>query len=73
MLRMLFFLGLAFIAFVVGSVVLSVLFGFAIGVLVLAVKVLVLVALAYLAIRIISPATAASLRGAVERETLHRF
>ena len=68
MLRMLFFLGLAFIAFIVGSVVLSVLFGFAIGVLVLAVK-----ELAYLAIRIISPATAASLRGAVERETLHRF
>ena len=73
MLRMLFFLGLAFIAFVVGSVVLSVLFGFAISFLVLAVKVLALAALAYLAIRIISPATAASLRDRVERETLHRI
>lgn len=73
MLRMLFFLGLACIAFVVGSVVLSILFGVAVGVLVLAVKVLALAAIAYLAIRIISPATAASLRGRVERETLHRF
>ena len=73
MLRMLFFLGLAFIAFIVGSVVLSILFGVAVGVLVLAVKVLALVAIAYLAIRIISPSTAASLRDRVERETLHRF
>lgn len=73
MLRMLFFLGLACVAFVVGSVVLSVFFGVALGVLALAVKVLILCALAYLAIRIISPATAASLRGRVERETLHRF
>lgn len=73
MLRMLFFFGLAFVAFVIGSVVLSVLFGFALGVLALVVKVLILAAIAYLAIRIISPATAASLRGRVERETLHRF
>ena len=73
MLRMLFFLGLAFIAFIVGSVVLSILFGVAVGVLVLAVKVLALVAIAYLAIRIISPSTAASLRDRVERETLHRI
>lgn len=73
MLRMLFFLCFAFVAFIVGSVVLSVLFGFALGFLVLAVKVLALVALAYLAIRIISPATAASLRDRVERETLHRI
>jgi len=73
MLRMLFFLGLAFIAFIVGSVVLSILFGVAVGVLVLAVKILALAAIAYLAIRIISPSTAASLRDRVERETLHRI
>lgn len=73
MLRVIFFLALAFVAFIVGSIVLSVVFGIAMGVLVLAVKLLALAAIAYLAIRIISPSTAASLRSRVEQETLHRF
>lgn len=70
MLRTLFFLALAF---VVGSFVLSFVLGFAIGVLGFAVKLLVLGAIAYVAIRIISPNTAAQIRDRVERRTLSRF
>jgi hypothetical protein len=67
MLRTLFFLG---VAFVVGSFVLSFVLGVAGAILGFAVKILVLGAIAYLAIRIISPSTAAQLRGCVERHTL---
>lgn len=67
MLRTIFFLGLAII---VGSVVLSVVLGFAMVALVLAVKVLALGAIAYLALRIISPRTADAVRDSVERRTL---
>jgi hypothetical protein len=70
MLRTLLFLGLAF---VVGSFVLSFVFGAAIVVLGFAVKLLVLGAIAYLAIRIISPNTAAAIRAAVDRQTATRW
>jgi hypothetical protein len=70
MLRTLLFLGLAL---VVGSVVLSFVFGFAIVVLAFAVKLLVLGAIAYLAIRIISPSTAAAIRASIDRRTAARW
>lgn len=70
MLRTLFFLGLII---VFGSVALGLVLGIAGTVLGFAVKVLVLGAIAYVAIRIISPRTAAQLRDRVERQTLDRF
>lgn len=70
MLRILLFVG---VALFVGSFVLSFILGAATTLLVFAVKVLVLGAVAYLAIRIISPRTAAQLRDRVERGTLPRI
>lgn len=70
MLRALLFIVLAFF---VASFLLSFVFGIALGVLGFAVKVLVLGAIAYLAIRIISPTTAAQLRGRLERRTIDRY
>lgn len=70
MLRTLFFLG---VIIVVGSVALGMVLGIAGTILGFAVKVLIFAAIAYLAIRIISPRTAARLRDRVERETLPRI
>lgn len=70
MLRTLFFIALIL---VVGSVALGLVLGIAGTVLMFAVKVIVFGAIAYLAIRIISPRTAAQLRERFERETLHRI
>ncbi len=73
MLRTIF---LVVVAFIAGSFILSFLFGLfgiAIGLIGFAVKLLVLAAIAYLAVRVISPSTAALLRDRVERRTLNRF
>lgn len=70
MLRTLFFLG---VIIVVGSLALGFLLGIAGIILGFAVKVLVLGAIAYVAIRIISPRTAAQLRDRFDRETLPRI
>lgn len=70
MLRTLFFFGLII---VVGSVALGAVLGIVGTVLGFAVKLLVFAAIAYLAIRIISPRTAAQLRDRFERETLPRM
>lgn len=70
MLRTLFFFGLII---VVGSVALGTVLGIVGTVLGFAVKLLVFAAIAYLAIRIISPRTAAQLRDRYERETLPRM
>ncbi len=70
MLRTLFFIG---VIIVVASVALGAVLGIAAIILVLALKVLVFGAIAYLAIRIISPRTAAQLRDRVERQTLPRI
>lgn len=70
MLRIVFLIGLAIVA-------IGVLFGFVLpvisGILGFLVKVLVLGAIAYVAIRIVSPRTAAQLRDRIERETLPRL
>lgn len=70
MLRTLFFLG---VIIVVGSVALGFVLGIAGTILGFAVKLLVLGAIAYIAIRIISPRTAAQLRDRFERGTLPRI
>ncbi|MGI9090226.1 MAG: hypothetical protein ACR2GG_03870 [Gemmatimonadaceae bacterium] len=70
MLRTLFFIG---VIIVVASVALGAVLGIAAIILVFALKVLVFGAIAYLAIRIISPRTAAQLRDRVERQTLPRI
>lgn len=70
MLRTLFFLG---VIIVVGSVALGMVLGIAGTILGFAVKLLVFAAIAYLAIRIISPRTAARLRDRIESETLPRI
>lgn len=70
MLRVILFLGIALVA---GAFLLGFVFPVVLGILGFAVKVLVLGALAYLAIRIVSPRTAAQLRERVERSTLPRL
>ncbi|MGI8546020.1 MAG: hypothetical protein ACR2M1_01605 [Gemmatimonadaceae bacterium] len=70
MLRTLFFLG---VIILVGSFALGFFLGIAGAILAFAVKVIVLGAIAYIAIRIISPRTAAQLRDRLERQTLTRF
>lgn len=70
MLRVILFLG---VVLVVGAVLLSLVLPLITGILGFLVKVLVLGAVAYLAIRIVSPRTAAQLRDRIERETLPKF
>ncbi len=70
MLRTLFFLGAILL---VGGAVLGFVLGIAGSLLGFAVKLLVFGAVAYVAIRIISPRTAAQLRERVERQTLPRL
>lgn len=65
MLRTIFFLG---IALIVGGVVLGAVFGIALFVLGIAIKVLVVGGIAYLVIRLISPDTAAAIRGQCQRK-----
>jgi hypothetical protein len=70
MLRTIFFLG---IALIVGSIVLSLVFGIAIFVLGIAIKVLIVGGIAYLVIRIVSPDTAAMIRSQCHRKSFDRF
>jgi len=70
MLRTIFFLG---IALIVGSIVLSLVFGIAIFVLGIAIKVLIVGGIAYLVIRIVSPDTAAMIRSQCHRRSFDRF
>ena len=70
MLRVIFLIGLAIVAcMVLFGVVLPIVA----GLLGFVVKVLILGAIAYVAIRIVSPRTAAQLRDRIERETLPRL
>ncbi|HEY7898248.1 MAG TPA: hypothetical protein VIC03_07510 [Gemmatimonadaceae bacterium] len=70
MLRTIFFLG---IALIVGGIVLGLVLGLAMAVLTIAIKVAFVGAIAYLVIRLISPNTAAMIRGQFERKTFDRF
>jgi hypothetical protein len=70
MLRTIFFLG---IALIVGSIVLSLVFGIAIFVLGIAIKVLIVGGIAYLVIRIVSPDTAAMIRSQCHHKSFDRF
>lgn len=70
MLRTIFFLG---IALIVGGIVFGILFGIAMFVLGIAIKVLIVGGIAYLVIHLVSPDTAASLRGQFQRKTFDRF
>lgn len=70
MLRTIFFLG---IALIVGGIVFGMLFGIAMFVLGIAIKVLIVGGIAYLVIHLVSPDTAAAIRGRVQRKTFDRF
>ena len=70
MLRTIFFLGIALIVF---GLAFGLIFGLAMFVLGIAIKVLIVGAIAYGVIHLISPDTAAMIRGRCQRKSFDRF